>query len=93
MCRLFRDVSRPFLFQKYSIDLSAHETTDLVQKTIPACLAYTKEFEVAINEFRQSERHSGVYYDIDLNDGYAAFVVRALQAMPHLHSFRSVSTS
>jgi hypothetical protein len=90
VCRLFRDIFRPFLHRIFSIDLSRHEATALEQKTLPACLGYAKYFEVIINEFRRSERHSGVYYNIDLNDGYAAFVARALKAMPNLRSFRFV---
>ncbi|KAE9368856.1 hypothetical protein N431DRAFT_415599 [Stipitochalara longipes BDJ] len=93
VCRLFRDVFRPFLHVKYTIDLSRHEPIVLAQKTLPTCLAYTKEFEVNITEFRQSELHRGVYYNIDLNDGYAAFVVRALKAMPNLRSIRWVNIS
>jgi hypothetical protein len=78
------------LHRKFSIDLSRHETTALAQKTLPDYFTYTKEFEVAINEFKQSERHSGIYYSIDLNEGYSAFVVRALKAMPNLRSLRFV---
>lgn len=90
VCRLFRDVFRPFLHAKYTIDLSLHEPTALARKTLPACLAYTKEFEVEINEFRQTARHPGFIYHTDLNDGYAAFVVRSLKAMPNLRSIRFV---
>jgi hypothetical protein len=68
--------------------LSLHKTTALKQKTLPACLGYAKDFEVIIDDFRHSEQQSGVYYNIDLNDGYAAFVARALKAMPNLRSLR-----
>ena len=90
VCRLFRDIFRPFLHRKFSIDLGRHEPTAWEQKTLPVCLRYAKDFEVIINEFRDSERQSGAYYNIDLNDGYAAFVTRALKAMPNLHSLRFV---
>lgn len=90
VCQAFRDVFRPFLHAQFNIELSRHQGSELEQKALPACLAHTKEFEVDIFEFRHSERHKGIYYNIDLNVAYASFVTRALKAMPNLRSFRFV---
>jgi hypothetical protein len=87
VCRVFRDIFMPFLNARRVVQLNRCTVAELDQKPLPAGIRYTRDFEVLLLEFDRKRPQ----YEIGMNDDFALFMVRMLEAMPQLQSFRSVS--
>ena len=69
------------------VQLNRCTVAELDQKPLPAGIRYTRDLEVLLLEFDQKQPQ----YEVGMNDDFALFIVRMLEAMPQLQSFRSVS--
>jgi len=86
VCRAFRDIFTPFLNTRRVVQLNRCTVAELDQKPLPAGIRYTRDLEVLLLEFDQKQPQ----YEVGMNDDFALFIVRMLEAMPQLQSFRSV---
>jgi hypothetical protein len=87
VCRSFRDIFTPFLNARRVVQLNRCTVAGLDQKPLPTGIRYTRDLEVLLLEFDRKQPQ----YEVGMNDNFALFIVRMLEAMPQLQSFRSVS--
>lgn len=90
-CRSFRDVFVPSLHHRFLLQLNKIPTSKLRRKFLPTGLRHTRKLEVFLDEFlgRFADGRIGSTYKVKHNDLYASFVIRILEDMPNLRSFRS----
>ena len=92
-CRSFRDIFVPFLRHRFLLHLNKIPTSKLRRKFLPTGLRHTRKLEVCLdeNEFwgRFADGRIGSTYKVKHNDLYASFVIRILEEMANLRSFRS----
>jgi hypothetical protein len=87
VCRAFRDIFTPFLNARRVVQLNRCTVAGLDQKPLPTGIRYTRDLEILLLEFDRKQPQ----YEVGMNDAFALFIVRMLEAMPQLQSFRSVS--
>jgi hypothetical protein len=91
ICRSFRDLFLPLLRHRFLLQLNKVPISKLRRKFLPTGLRHTRKFEVILDEFwgLVAGGRYGSTYKVKHNDLYASFVIRILEEMANLRSFRS----